>query len=265
MKLTALLLTLMAGPIWGQQNQVVSATSMFYDTEDAADRAYLDFVKNVTKKLAEASMKEDPSVRSVIMSVRLFGGNPAPVGRYRLVVLRDGFAELNPQQLSAIAPKAIGMTYDDYMKKAATLRKQTGSSLRRLMVSTGDGRPVDIVEGDIIRTDLMKIAPDRAADYYSLEREHWLPMQTQRMKEGAVKSWTLWSFVSPSGSGRRYDAMTSTIYKDLNAAMANPGYEALYRKLFPDRSPASVFDRTRTTRTIVQSDLWRVIWAARRP
>jgi hypothetical protein len=67
----------------------------------------------------------------------------------------------------------------------------TGSSLRRWVPGTGDGQPVDIAEGDIIRTDLMKIARDR--------------------------------------------------------------------------SPASAFDRTRTTRTIVQSDLWRVIWAVRRP
>ena len=264
MKLTALLLTLTIGSIWGQQNQVISATSTFYDTDDANDRAYLEFAKNVTRKLAEASLKEDPTVRSVILSVRLFGGNPAPVGRYRLVVIRDGFAELNPQQLTAIAPKAIGMTYDDYMKKASTLRKMTGSSLRQRVATTSGDRPPAIVEGDIIHTDLMKILPDRATEYYNMERNDWLPMHTQRVKDGAIKSWSLWAFRSPSGSERRYDAVTSTIYKDLNAAMANPGYAALYQKLFPDRSVAAGMDRGRTTRTIVVSDLWRVIWAVSR-
>src|SRR5262249_35092650 len=56
------------------------------------------------------------------LSVRLYGGNPAPPGRYRLVVIREGYALPNTDLLATLAPKVTGMSYDDYMNKATSLR-----------------------------------------------------------------------------------------------------------------------------------------------
>jgi hypothetical protein len=262
-KLVVWLLTISVGA-FGQQNIPVTAASTFYDVEDANERAFVEFSKNSTKKLIEALMKEDAAIRTATLTVRLFGGNPAPVGRYRFVIIRDGFSLPNPERLAALAPKAVGMSYDDYMKKATSLRKRTGQTLRQRLDSTSGARPVNLVEGDIIRTDLMKISTDRATDYVNMERNDWLPMHSQRVKDGTIKSWSLWTFRSPLGSERRADAITTTVYKDLNAAMANPQYNTVYTKVFPDRSMAALSDRTRTVRTIVSSDLWRVIWSVSR-
>jgi hypothetical protein len=123
---------------------------------------------------------------------------------------------------------------------------------------------VNVVAGDILRIDLMKISPDRASDYYSMEQNDWLPMHAQRVKDGALKSWSAWSVISPSGSHREADAITTMVFKDFESAMRNPQYASLYPKLFPDRSFATVLDRSRTVRTIERSDLWRVIWAVSR-
>jgi hypothetical protein len=262
--LKALLLTLTVGAIFAQQTTPVVATSTFYDVDDAHDRAFVEFSKNSTKKLVEASVKEDPAIRTISFSVRLFGGVPAPAGRYRLTSIREDFSLLNTDRLATISQKATGMSYDEYMKKAASLRKRAGQTLRQRVASTSGDKSVNLVEGDIIRVDLMKIAPDRATDYYNLEREDWLPMHAQRLKDGAIKSWSLWTFRSPAGSERLADAVTTTIYKDMDSAMSNPQYASLYMKLFPKRSVSALFDRGRTVRTIVRSDYWRVIWAVSR-
>jgi hypothetical protein len=264
MKIKALLLTAIVGATFAQQTKPVTATSTFYDVDGQNDRAFVEFSRNSAQKLFQAILKEDPAIRTASLSVRLYGGNPAPPGRYRLVVIREGFALPNTDLLATLVPKAVGMSYDDYMKKSTALRKVTGQTLRRRVASTSGDRPVNIAADDILRIDLMKISPDRASDYYSMEQNDWLPMHAQRVKEGILKSWSVWAVVSPSGSHREADAVTTAVYKNFESAMSNPQYAAMYSKLFPDRNSAALFDRTRTVRTIERSDLWRVVWAVNR-
>ena len=259
------LLLFTVGASLAQQTKPIVATSTFYDVDDANNRAFVEFSKNTTKKLVEASMKEDAAIRMATLSVRMYAGNPEPEGRYRFVIIRDGFPVSNAERLAALAPKAIGMSYDDYLKKATSLRKTTGASLRQRLATTSGDKPVVLAENDIIRTDLMKILPDRGSDYFDFERNDWQPMHAERVKTGAIKSWSLWVFRSPSGASRLYDAVTTTVYKDLESAMANPGYAAIYAKLFPNKTFAAVSDRGRTVRTLVRGDIWRVIWSASRP
>lgn len=264
MKRTTFLLLLTVGSCFAQQTKPITAASTFYDVTDGNERAFVEFSKTATKKLVEAAMKDDPAMRSVALSVRMWGGNPEPVGRYRLVVIRDGFPAAGTERLAALSMKATGMSYDDYMKKAASLRKRTGQSLRQRMASTSADAPVALVEGDIIRTDLMKIMPDRGADYFNMERNDWQPVHAERVKSGAIKSWSLWAFRAPMGASRLYDAMTTSVHKDLDSAMANPNYNAHYLKLHPGGSMAGMADRARTVRTIQRVDYWRVVWAANR-
>ena len=108
--LKALLFTLTVGAMFAQQTTPVVATSTFYDVDDAHDRAFVEFSKNSTRKLVEASMKEDPAIRAISFSVRLFGGLPAPAGRYRLTSIREDFSLLNTDRLAAISQKATGMS-----------------------------------------------------------------------------------------------------------------------------------------------------------
>ena len=263
-RLPLLLLSIAAASL-AQPTKPVTASSTLYDVDDANDRAFVEFSRTSTKKLVEAAMKNDPSTRSVSFSVRLFGGTPTPVGRYRIVTIRDGYAELNTQNLAAVSQAATGMSYDDYLKKAASLRRRVGQSLRVRVASTSGDKQLVLAEGDIIGSELMKIAPDRSADYYSLEENDWLPVHRQRVTNGAIKGWSVWSFRSPAGAARPYDAMTTAVYKNLESAMAGQGYPALFAKVHPNKNYAAISDRGRTVRTIVRQDLWRVIWAVSRP
>ncbi|MBM3739245.1 MAG: hypothetical protein FJW39_26015 [Acidobacteria bacterium] len=68
------------------------------------------------------------------------------------------------------------MSYDDYLKKATALRKTVGSTLRRRVASTSGDTPVNLAEGDLLRSDLMKISPDRTASYYAMETNDWQPV-----------------------------------------------------------------------------------------
>jgi hypothetical protein len=195
MKIAPLLFTVTVGAIFAQQTKPIISTSRFYDVEDKNDRAFVEFSRNSTQKLFQAILKEEPAIRLASLSVRLYGGNPAPPGRYRLVVIREGYALPNTDLLATLAPKVTGMSYDDYMNKATSLRKITGQTMRRRVASTNGDKPANIAAGDILRVDLMKISPDRASDYYAMEQNDWLPLHTQRVKVGLLKSWSVWAVV----------------------------------------------------------------------
>jgi hypothetical protein len=41
-------------------------------------------------------------------------------------MIRNGFSSQITDRLAALSQKAIGMTYDEYVKKATSMRKRTG-------------------------------------------------------------------------------------------------------------------------------------------
>ncbi len=261
MKRRVLLLPVLVAALYGQQTTPVVATSAFYDTDDPA--AFVAFSKSTTVKLFEIIFKEDPKIRSATMSVRLFGGNPAPVGRYRLVVIRDGYAEPSPATIATYYQK-LGMTQAEYQQQSSKLRKLTGNTLRVRMATTSGDQVTKLVEGDIIAAGLKKILPDRDSDYYAMEREQYLPMHMQMVKDGAMKSWSLWAFRSPAGTDRKHDAVATTVYKDLEAAMAPLTYRATFSKVFPNGNMGALVMRARSVVNTVETNYWRVLWSVSR-
>ncbi len=261
MKRRVLLLPVLVAALYGQQTTPVVATSTFYDSDNPAE--FVAFSKSTSLKLYQTILKEDPKVRMATMSVRLFGGNPAPVGRYRLVVIKDGYAEASPALVAAVYQK-MGMTQAEYQKQAVPLRKVTGSTLRVRIGTTADDAIAQLVEGDIIRTDLKKIMPDRADDYYRMEMESYLPVHRQMAKDGQFKSWSLWAFRSPAGVDREYDAVTTTVFKDFEAAMANQRFPEGFAKVFPKGNLASLSARRNSVVSTRKMDFWRVLWSVSR-
>jgi hypothetical protein len=261
MKRIAVFFPVLVAALFGQSSTPVVAMSTFYDTDDAA--AYVAFSKVEDRKLYELALKEDPALRSVTLSERLYGGNPAPVGRFRLVVLKDGYVPASPAIVKAVYQK-LGVSQEEFARKSTAMRKRTGATLRERVVSTSGDQLIKLVEGDITRTDVKKITLDRASDYYAMERDQYLPIHQQMVKDGKIKSWSVWAIRSPAGADRKYDAVTTTVFKNLEAAMANLAYTQTFATVFPKGSYASLAMRSRAVVKTSQIDYWRVHWSVSR-
>jgi hypothetical protein len=108
-----------------------------------------------------------------------------------------------------------------------------------------------------------RLTTEDQADYGNFVQTMLLPLNSQAVKEGRSMGWTASRVVSPGGDAA-FDAVTSTTYKDLAAALPATAPNAdqaqmRFAKAFPGRSYSAFVDEGRALRRAVRTELVRVI------
>lgn len=246
-----------------QQQTPVYSTTTFFHVDDDKAAGFVEFSKTHTRKIAEVLVKEDPAFQAMMLTRVMYGGNPEPRSNYALTTIRrDAPAGSGRGERDALAQKAIAMSYQDYITKAASHRTRTGQTLSSQVLTSGSERAA---EGDFLVYDYMKISSGRTADYIDMERTFFQPIHERLIANGAMKRWSLWTLRLPGGEDRPYDAVTAHVYKDLPSALARVRYEELAREIQPQRSMVEAVDKARSTRKRVRSELRTVVWIVARP
>ncbi len=111
-----------------------------------------------------------------------------------------------------------------------------------------------------IEVDYMKVSPGKDADYLKIEQEMWKPLHQERIKQGLVRSWSLYALQFPSGSAEKYDYVTVNAF-DQFSQLENPYANAdkMLAKLHPGVKADDFIDRTDKTRSLVRSEVWVLI------
>ena len=116
--------------------------------------------------------------------------------------------------------KALGFaTPADYGAKLATLRDVTRSEIWHRAVGTAatpENRPK---VGEYVVLSYLKTMPGKTAEYLDIWKKYSLPLQEDRIKEGKLKSYSMWT-VAGSGSGSQYDVVSLSrfaAFKDIPA------------------------------------------------
>jgi hypothetical protein len=102
--------------------------------------------------------------------------------------------------------------------------------------------------------EFMKIELGKAADYRKMERDIWMPIHRERIKQGLIKSWTLWGMRFPGGTAREYDAIAITTY-DKFANVENSYPPELFKKAHPKMTDEERNARTTATRKMIRTEL----------
>jgi len=240
-----------------QEAKTIYYTTNYYHLDGAKRAEYLDYVKNTSSKYRAAWVKEVPEVRSFTISEVIYGGNPAPAWNLVITYVTDGPPKGNQAVNDAIFRKATGMRLAEGTAKLNSMWTLVGQVLSTREATEGSAT---LQAGDIIRTDYMKIADGRTGDYFNTERSDWEPLHAQRIKDGTMKGWRLTRVRVPGGD-RMFDAQSSQIYSNLEQSLANPRYEQLVQKTTPDKSYATMLNRTQAARKIIRGEMRRVIFS----
>lgn len=107
----------------------------------------------------------------------------------------------------------------------------------------------------IAQVDYMQVAPDRADEYLSVERELWKPLHQARADNGRILGWQLYVVRYPAGTGHDYQYITVTLYDNLGA-VEDPEYMTYAQQVHPDVDVALAVERTNDTRALMRSELW---------
>lgn len=138
-----------------------------------------------------------------------------------------------------------------------------GNIIVRTIATTGSAAPK---EGEYLAVTRAKIESGRRAEFFDMRTSLMLPIMAARVKEGAIKSWSLSSVIFPGGESTAWDASTSSVYKDLASALTTGpagtgggGNAAIFAKVHPDKSYVAYVDSLRATSKVVRRELQRFV------
>jgi hypothetical protein len=100
----------------------------------------------------------------------------------------------------------------------------------------------------------MKVDPVKNDEYLKLEHDIWKPMHQERIRQGHMRSWTLYEVHFPVGSHRECDYRTLNTYNSL--ADMDRSILDVAAKAHPSIPIAELNRRTGSGRNFVEGELW---------
>jgi hypothetical protein len=106
----------------------------------------------------------------------------------------------------------------------------------------------------VVEVGCMKVDPLKNAEYLKLEHDIWKPMHQERIRQGQMRSWTLYAVRYPAGSHRECDYRTLNTYSSL--ADMDRSIEDVAAKVHPTLPLAELRRRTVSGRDFAHGELW---------
>jgi hypothetical protein len=106
----------------------------------------------------------------------------------------------------------------------------------------------------ILEVACMKVDPVKEDEYLKLEHDLWKPVHQERIKQGRMRSWTMYAVRYPAGSQRECDYRVVNTYNSL-ADIDRPIAD-IFAKIHPSIPIAQVGSRTISARDLTRGELW---------
>jgi hypothetical protein len=106
----------------------------------------------------------------------------------------------------------------------------------------------------VVEVGCMKVDPLKNDEYLKLEHDVWKPIHQERIKQGRMRSWTLYEVRYPSGSHRECDYRTVNTYPSL--AATDLPIADIASKVHPSIPIAELVRRTVAGRDFARGELW---------
>jgi hypothetical protein len=106
----------------------------------------------------------------------------------------------------------------------------------------------------IVEVACMKVEPGKNAEYLALEHDIWKPIHQERIKQGRMRSWTVYAVRYPVGSQRECDYRVVNTYNSI-ADIDRPNAD-IFAKVHPSIPIAELGRRTFSARELTRGELW---------
>jgi hypothetical protein len=114
-----------------------------------------------------------------------------------------------------------------------------------------------------VTVSYMKVDPAKEDAYVRMEREVWKPIHQQSVRDGKMKSWSLYEVRFPGGDNREYGYLTVETYnsiQDVEGSYGDSGsFTSMLKKVHPDKSLADLLGQALDSRRLVRSEVLRLV------
>jgi L-rhamnose mutarotase len=121
-------------------------------------------------------------------------------------------------------------------------------------VNTGFTQQGAMPDPVVVSVAFMKVDPAKDEEYRRLEREIWRPIHQERIRQGLMRSWTVYAVRFPSGSKRDYDYAIVNTHKSV--ADMERSIMDVVQKVHPNTPWAELVRRTVAARDQVRGEMW---------
>ena len=217
--------------------------------------AFEDAVKTQLAKVMQVRANEG-AVTLWASSKMLFPSGSDAKYNYVLATVYRGVPPLEPS-----APELEKDWTKAGLKRAAFLERM--NSLGAVVVKREIWRGLETVgpleAGDLIRVDAKKVTTAR--DYVDLERNVYKAVWSDRIKQGAMKSWAFFAVQLPGGEDRPYGFVTVQGFKDQQQMLgpASIPLSATWKSVHPTKDVYDVQKRTAAVSHTASVEVARVL------
>ena len=110
--------------------------------------------------------------------------------------------------------------------------------------------------GEYVVVTYMKVPAGKGPEYVALERDIWKAVHQARVRDGKMKSWSLWQ-KRFGGSEDAYSFLTINTYNKFEDLEV--GLQDYLQKANPGKNVADIQRQTQAARDIYRTEVWRVI------
>jgi len=164
----------------------------------------------------------------------------------------------NLSNLDAIDPESE--LTDQQLNQIMKLGKQVKSEIWKIenqvsLENRGDPAPYKAM-------DYMKVSPGKGTEYLMLEEEIARPIHKERIDQGVMADWHVYSLIIPGGTEYGYNYATGNYYEDLSDLEYGFTTEVI-ANAHPKIDIPELWDMIYRTRDMVSHELWKLIDYAR--
>jgi hypothetical protein len=106
----------------------------------------------------------------------------------------------------------------------------------------------------VVSVAFMKVDPTKDDEYRRLEREIWRPMHQERIRQGQMRSWTVYQVRFPFGTKKEYDYAVVNTYNSV--ADMERSILDVFPRIHPNMPVAELSRRTFSARELVRGEMW---------
>jgi hypothetical protein len=177
---------------------------------------------------------------------------------YKVVVVSNNLNILLDDTAAYLKKAVAGMT-DEMAEGVNEQYNNIRTIVKKEIYNTVDW--IDVSSSPkYVEIDYMKPADGKYSDYIKAERETWKPVHKERMKLGALSGWELDEKLMPASDKETYDVVTANFFDSL-PMMLDAKYEQAFKSVWPQMDINKVGTEVGALRTMVKSDLLKVMFA----
>lgn len=215
---------------------------------------YLQFVQDATLKFMQARADSGEITSWVLLRSVIPAGAEAHCDFVALTT-RSGspVAPMSRESAGAVLRKAgLGMSAEEYVARRDSLSRPVSTEIWRRSLLTGHP-----AKGHYIYTNFMKV--HNMPDYAKFERDVWLPMAEEWIKEGSMSGWGVSVAVLPGGTEVKYAARSADIFPTWDAAFKPRNLQETFAKVHAGKDYRETMSGLSKLRDLARRELWVIL------